>query len=82
MARGSLRRREERVKYLLILFFLTDSSWMAQGRISSSQHGPYDNILACEKAARQAEVMVKELGAAQVVSFCSSTKSPDYKQKG
>jgi hypothetical protein len=70
------------VKYLLILFFMTDGSWFAQGRISSSQHGPYDNILACEKAARQAELIVKELGAAQVVSFCSSTKDPNYRQKG
>ena len=34
------------MKYILILFFLTPQTWPVPGYISSSQHGPFDNIAA------------------------------------
>jgi hypothetical protein len=61
------------VKYLLIVFYMT-GQWPLAPQMGSSQHGPYDNILACEAAARQAEMIVMSIGATRVGSFCSQTK--------
>ena len=69
------------MKYLLILMFLTPQTWPVPGYISSSQHGPFDNILACEKAARQAEAIAMEIGASRVSSFCASTRDPAFRLK-
>ena len=65
------------MKYLLTLFWLT-SSWPMSAQIQFAQLGPYDSVLACEKAARTAEAVVKHLGAKQAESFCTSTKT-DWK---
>lgn len=60
------------VKYFLVVFYLT-GSWPFTPKMDFAQLGPYQNILACESASRQAEMVVKEIGAIRVGSFCSQT---------
>ena len=66
------------MKYLLTLFWLT-TSWPMPSQIQFAQLGPYESVLACEKAAKTAEGVVKHLGAIQAESFCTSTKT-DWKK--
>jgi hypothetical protein len=60
------------VKYLLIVFYMT-GQWPFTPRMEFAQLGPYDNVLSCEAAARQAEHVVMSIGADRVGSFCSPT---------
>ena len=60
------------MKYLLILML---------GGTAPAQIGPFDNILACEKAASQSFVVARELGHLRVGTVCVSTKDPSFKFK-
>lgn len=66
------------MKYILILFYFTPGVWPVQGQMGSSQHGPFESMIACESAAGRAEMIMKELGAQRTGSFCASTKT-DWK---
>jgi hypothetical protein len=61
------------VKYLLIVFYLT-GQWPLAPQINFAQLGPYENILACESAARSAEQVVMAIGAERVGTACTLTK--------
>jgi hypothetical protein len=43
-------------------------------QINFAQLGPYENILACESAARSAEQVVMAIGAERVGTACTLTK--------
>jgi hypothetical protein len=60
------------MKYLLIVFFFT-SVWPLSSKIDSGQYGPFNNILACEHAAKQAEMIAKSIGVEKVGTFCAPT---------
>lgn len=61
------------MKYLLVVFYLTTNTWPKPDRTEWAQLGPYQNILACESAARQVELIVKSIGADRVGTVCSQT---------
>lgn len=67
------------MNYILILFFLTPGTWPVQGHISSTQHGPFRDLLACEHAGKQAELISLEIGAQKVGYFCAATRHTDIK---
>lgn len=60
------------MKYLLIVFYVTGWPWST--RLEHAQLGPYDSILACERALVTAKMVVESLGAERVGAFCSETK--------
>lgn len=70
------------MNYILIVFFLYPGIWPMGGYITSSQHGPFKDVIACESAGRQAELIAKEIGAQRVGTFCATTKQGDMKVRG
>jgi hypothetical protein len=72
------------MKFILIIFFMTPGVWPVSaeqvhvGQISAV----FDSGLACEKAARQAELVARGIGATKVGSFCAGTKDANFKLKG
>jgi hypothetical protein len=69
------------VKYLLILFFSMPQNWPFPERLDFAQLGPFDTLLACEKAASQAEHIAVSIGAHRTGSFCAGTKDANWRVK-
>lgn len=64
------------MKYLLFLFYLTTG----QAPVMHST-GPFDGLLACERAASQAQVAAHEAGMRRLGTVCVSQKAPDFRYK-
>jgi hypothetical protein len=69
------------VKYLLIVFFSMPQNWPFPERLDFAQLGPFDTLLACEKAAGQAEHIAVSIGAHRTGSFCAGTKDANWRVK-
>lgn len=60
------------MKYLLLIFLHGYSPTVV---------GPFDNLLACERAASQTQAAVHEAGMRRLGTTCVALKSPDFKYK-
>jgi hypothetical protein len=72
---------DQSVKYLLIVFFSMPQNWPFPERLDFAQLGPFDTLLACEKAASQAEHIAVSIGAHRTGSFCAGTKDANWRVK-
>lgn len=64
------------MKYLLLLFYLS-----TPGIPAMHSAGPFDGLLACEKAAGQAQAAAHEAGMRRLGTTCVSVKAPDFRYK-
>ena len=59
------------MKYILVLFYLSTTNVPAMHSV-----GPFDNLIACEKAASMTEIAALESGMRRPGTVCVGTK--DY----
>jgi hypothetical protein len=64
---------------MTIKYFLAILVFQTQGAVFTGQVGPFDGLLACEKAASQARAVFSGPGVNTVRTFCASTKAADFK---
>ena len=69
------------MKFLLFVFYMIVNPWPMPPSMNFVQMGPFESDLACQQSALQAELIVRELGAERVGSFCSGTREANFTER-